>query len=152
MPYIASANPPPRPERCFGRSMAGPCKSPIDTRVSFEICHSYPGRGVISGIDSTPPAQERTLKEDTPIIVVLHGLTGGAVYSPEFGAYQCSYRGLQVPMSHTSDPSSPRHARPSSKAAWDIGELWSTFAGVSRSRPWACAASAFISLSYESRY
>ncbi|EIW60478.1 AB-hydrolase YheT [Trametes versicolor FP-101664 SS1] len=30
------------------------------------------------GIDSTPPAQERTLKEDTPIIVVLHGLTGGS--------------------------------------------------------------------------
>ncbi|KAH9854129.1 AB-hydrolase YheT [Lenzites betulinus] len=30
------------------------------------------------GIDSTPPAQERTLKDDTPIIVVLHGLTGGS--------------------------------------------------------------------------
>ncbi|KAI9064335.1 AB-hydrolase YheT [Trametes sanguinea] len=30
------------------------------------------------GIDLTPPAQERTLKDDTPIIVVLHGLTGGS--------------------------------------------------------------------------
>ncbi|KAI0781038.1 AB-hydrolase YheT [Trametes elegans] len=30
------------------------------------------------GIDLTPPAQERTLKEDTPIVVVLHGLTGGS--------------------------------------------------------------------------
>ncbi|KAI0637069.1 AB-hydrolase YheT [Trametes polyzona] len=30
------------------------------------------------GIDLTPPAEERTLKDDTPIIVVLHGLTGGS--------------------------------------------------------------------------
>ncbi|KAI0361988.1 AB-hydrolase YheT [Trametes cingulata] len=30
------------------------------------------------GIDFTPPAQERTLEDDTPIIVVLHGLTGGS--------------------------------------------------------------------------
>ena len=30
-----------------------------------------------SGLDFTPPAQERTLKADTPIVVVLHGLTGG---------------------------------------------------------------------------
>ncbi|KAI0374786.1 AB-hydrolase YheT [Pilatotrama ljubarskyi] len=30
------------------------------------------------GIDLTPPAQDRTLNDDTPIIVVLHGLTGGS--------------------------------------------------------------------------
>ncbi|KAI0646954.1 AB-hydrolase YheT [Trametes meyenii] len=30
------------------------------------------------GIDFTPPAQELTLKDDTPVIVVLHGLTGGS--------------------------------------------------------------------------
>ncbi|KAI8998729.1 AB-hydrolase YheT [Trametes punicea] len=30
------------------------------------------------GIDLTPPAQERTLRDDTPIVVVLHGLTGGS--------------------------------------------------------------------------
>ncbi|OBZ75228.1 Abhydrolase domain-containing protein [Grifola frondosa] len=30
------------------------------------------------GIDITPPGNEDTLKEDTPIVVVLHGLTGGS--------------------------------------------------------------------------
>ncbi|KZT26218.1 AB-hydrolase YheT [Neolentinus lepideus HHB14362 ss-1] len=30
------------------------------------------------GLDFTPPASERTLSEDTPIIVVMHGLTGGS--------------------------------------------------------------------------
>ncbi|TFK80926.1 AB-hydrolase YheT [Polyporus arcularius HHB13444] len=30
------------------------------------------------GLDFTPPAQERTLPDDTPIVVVLHGLTGGS--------------------------------------------------------------------------
>jgi len=30
------------------------------------------------GLDSTPPASERTLDDDTPIVVVLHGLTGGS--------------------------------------------------------------------------
>ncbi|KAI1794276.1 Alpha/Beta hydrolase protein, partial [Ganoderma leucocontextum] len=30
------------------------------------------------GLDFTPPAEERTLKHDTPIVVVLHGLTGGS--------------------------------------------------------------------------
>ncbi|TBU32393.1 AB-hydrolase YheT [Dichomitus squalens] len=30
------------------------------------------------GLDFTPPAEERTLKDDTPIVVVLHGLTGGS--------------------------------------------------------------------------
>ena len=30
-----------------------------------------------SGLDLTPPAAERTLADDTPIVVVLHGLTGG---------------------------------------------------------------------------
>ncbi|KAI0748022.1 AB-hydrolase YheT [Daedaleopsis nitida] len=30
------------------------------------------------GLDFTPPAQERTLEDDTPIVVVLHGLTGGS--------------------------------------------------------------------------
>ncbi|KAI0709091.1 AB-hydrolase YheT [Earliella scabrosa] len=30
------------------------------------------------GLDFTPPVQERALKDDTPIVVVLHGLTGGS--------------------------------------------------------------------------
>lgn len=30
------------------------------------------------GLDSTPPTNERVLGDDTPIVVVLHGLTGGA--------------------------------------------------------------------------
>ncbi|KAH9934794.1 AB-hydrolase YheT [Fomitopsis serialis] len=30
------------------------------------------------GLDSTPPANERTLPDDTPIVVALHGLTGGS--------------------------------------------------------------------------
>ncbi|PCH38245.1 AB-hydrolase YheT [Wolfiporia cocos MD-104 SS10] len=30
------------------------------------------------GLDSTPPTDERTLPDDTPIVVVLHGLTGGS--------------------------------------------------------------------------
>ncbi|TFK54905.1 AB-hydrolase YheT [Heliocybe sulcata] len=30
------------------------------------------------GLDFTPPANERTLPNDTPIIVVMHGLTGGS--------------------------------------------------------------------------
>ena len=59
--------------------------------------HLSPGRGVRSGIDLTPPAQERTLKEDTPIVVVLHGLTGGATFPPDFGAYQCSYLPGRLP-------------------------------------------------------
>ena len=29
------------------------------------------------GLDTTPPASERTLVDDTPIVVGLHGLTGG---------------------------------------------------------------------------
>lgn len=29
------------------------------------------------GLDFTPPATEAQLREDTPVVVVLHGLTGG---------------------------------------------------------------------------
>lgn len=29
------------------------------------------------GVDFTPPASDRVLPDETPIIVVLHGLTGG---------------------------------------------------------------------------
>ena len=31
----------------------------------------------LSGIDSTPPANERSTPDDVPIVVVMHGLTGG---------------------------------------------------------------------------
>ena len=30
-----------------------------------------------SGLDSTPPLHERTVRDDAPIVVVMHGLTGG---------------------------------------------------------------------------
>lgn len=29
------------------------------------------------GLDSTPPARERALPDNVPIIVIMHGLTGG---------------------------------------------------------------------------
>ncbi|TDL27452.1 AB-hydrolase YheT [Rickenella mellea] len=41
------------------------------------------------GLDFTPPVSERTVKDDVPIIVVLHGLTGGS--------YESYVRGILVP-------------------------------------------------------
>lgn len=35
----------------------------------------------VRGIDMTPPESEYTLSDDTPIVVVLHGLTGGMLRS-----------------------------------------------------------------------
>ena len=43
----------------------------IARRTSAEPSH------VFRGLDSTPPVHERTLADDTPIVVVKHGLTGG---------------------------------------------------------------------------
>lgn len=47
---------------------------PIDTVIVIWVAEHV----AYSGLDFTPPAQERTLKDDTPIVVVLHGLTGGS--------------------------------------------------------------------------
>ncbi len=33
---------------------------------------------VNSGLDFTPPSREREVPDDAPIVVVLHGLTGGS--------------------------------------------------------------------------
>ena len=49
-----------------------------------------------SGLDFTPPASERIISDDSPIVVVMHGLTGGAytasstVHSFNFGVDRVS--------------------------------------------------------------
>lgn len=69
---------PPSVGDLFGHWMGELCESmpaePIDTVIVIWVAEHV----AYSGLDFTPPAQERTLKDDTPIVVVLHGLTGGS--------------------------------------------------------------------------
>ncbi len=63
-------------ESLFGHSTVAPCESDSDIGHTYvlELLNTI----CASGLDFTPPAEERTLKDETPIVVVLHGLTGGA--------------------------------------------------------------------------
>lgn len=56
--------------------MEVPCESDPDIEHTYvlELLNTI----CTSGLDFAPPAEERTLEDETPIVVVLHGLTGGA--------------------------------------------------------------------------
>ena len=51
-------------------------------RLSVSMPRSY-AHCCNRGIDFTPTASDRVLPDETPIIVVLHGLTGGSCTHPD---------------------------------------------------------------------
>jgi len=65
--------------------MVAQCKPEINLGIQTRFNSSFlppPGSdSPHSGLDFTPPSWERTLDPKTPIIVALHGLSGGAIPS-----------------------------------------------------------------------
>lgn len=50
--------------------------------VRFQEFDEYTDSFVLSGLDFTPPTPAQDQDETAPVIVVLHGLSGGEIWDP----------------------------------------------------------------------
>jgi hypothetical protein len=81
-------------------------------------------------LDFTPPPSEgRAFADDTPVIVVMHGLTGGEIISPTF--YPSYSHDFQVPTKPMFVPFWHLQSHRSRKAGLDIVQSSLTSADVS---------------------
>lgn len=93
--------------------MVARCAFPsLDAQIDTAEMNNRDRSWKIRGLDFAPSPSEPHLREDTPVVVVLHGLTGGNYLSCGFNGCELTEPwAMQVLMNRTCEPYSHQHVR-----------------------------------------